>query len=747
MKANSATGVLCLLAVLVSICAVAQQSSTPNLLTNPEVNQPIQFDISRPLRDMATEVAPQIGFHAASPVRYPHLEQLMQSAQQSQPSDGALQTQPVAPVAATVGLNLLGVGSGFPGYSVPDAPPDVNLAVGDTQVLQWVNVSYAVFNKTTGAVVAGPVAGNAFWSGFGGGCQTANSGDPVILFDKIAHRWVAVQNVFSSPYLTCVAISTTSDATGSYYRFSYSQPGFPDYPKWGVMPDAYYQSQNNFGSGGNSYVGSRACAYERAKLLAGDSSAKQICFQTGTADDSLLPADLDSAGTLPPSGQSEVFLGTIDASSTNVYKYLFHADFTTPANSTFTGSGRTMPIAVSSFSLACGGFSACIVQRGVTDKLDSLGDRLMFRLAYRNFSDHQAWLVSHSVTAGSSTGMRWYEFRAPETSTSLSVYQQGTYAPDSSYRWMGSIAMDQSQNIALAYSVSSSTLYPSISYTGRVPTDALGTMESEASIVSGTGSQSDTSNRWGDYTSMVIDAADDCTFWYTAEYYASTASFNWSTRLASLKFPTCGGSQQPDFSISASPTSVTVPQGGQGGSTITTSALNGFNSAIALSSSGVPTGTTVAFNPATIPAPGSGTSAMTINVGSTTTPGTYPIAVTGNGGGVQHSTTVNLTVTGQTPDFTISASPTTRTVRRGSATTYTATLGALNGFNSSVSLSITGCPSRATCTFNPTSVTPPGSSTLTVSTTNRTQRRTYTLTINGTGGGKQHSTNVSLTVN
>jgi len=307
--------------------------------------------------------------------------------------------------------------------------------------------------------------------------------------------------------------------------------------------------------------------------------------------------------------------------------------------------------------------------------------------------------------------------------------------------------MDQSQNIALAYSLSSSTLFPSISYTGRLPTDPLGTMGSEASIVSGSGSQSDTSNRWGDYTSMVIDAADDCTFWYTAEYYTSTASFNWSTRLASLKFPTCGGSAQPDFSISASPTSVTVAQGNQGGSTITTGALNGFNSAIALSSSGVPTGTIVAFNPATIPAPGSGTSAMTISVGSTTTPGTYPITVTGNGGSVQHSTTISLTVTGVNPDFTITASPSSRTVRRGSATTYTATLAPSNGFNSSVSLSVSGCPSRATCSFNPTSLTPPGSSTLTVSTTNRTGRRTYSLTLTGTGGGKQHSANVTLTVN
>jgi hypothetical protein len=838
------------LALMPALLASAQETpAQPAVLTNPEVNYPIHFDISRPLRDMATEVQPQAGVHQASPVRYPNLQRLMEAARKGQqPEDGALQTSGGPLVSATLGLNLLGVGNGFPGYTVPDAPPDVNLAVGDTQVLQWVNVSYAVFNKTTGAIVAGPVAGNAFWSGFGGSCQTSNSGDPIIQWDKLAHRWLAVQNVFSSPYTTCIAVSTTADATGSYYRFSFPQNGFPDYPKWGIWTDGYYQSQNNFGSGGNSYSGVHACAYERAKLLAGDSTAKQVCFQTGSGDDSMLPGDLDSASTLPPSGQAEVFVGSIDYGSSNVYEYLFHVDFATPTNSTFTGAGRTMPIpGVASFSLACGG-GGCIPQRGTTALLDSLGDRLMYRLAYRNFSgDHQTWLVSHSVTAGSSVGERWYEFRAPENSTSLSVYQQGTFAPDSSYRWMGSIAMDQSQDIALGYSVSSSTLYPSISYTGRVPGDALGTMETEASIVSGTGSQLDTSNRWGDYTSMAIDAADDCTFWYTDEYYLTTTSFDWSTRLASLKFPSCGGgggdftisaspssltiaqgnqgtstitttisgsfnssitlsasgvpsgttvsfspnpipapgsgsstmtitvgnttpgtypitvtgngggiqhnttvtltvTGAPSFTISASPSSLTVTQGNQGTSTITTTAINGFNSAIALSATGMPTGVTVGFNPGTIPAPGTGNSTMTITVASNTATGTYPITVTGNGGGVQQSTTVTLTVTALAPDFTISASPSSQSVRRGSQAQYTATLKPLNGFGGTVSLTLSGCPGRSTCSFNPGSLIPPGNSTLTVSTTSRTRTGTYTLTITGTSGALRHSTNVSLTV-
>ena len=293
----------------------------------------------------------------------------MEASQRGQqPADGALQTTTGPLVGATLGLNLLGVGNGFPGYSVPDAPPDVNLAVGDTQVVQWVNVSYAVFDKTTGAVIAGPILGNAFWSGFGGACQTSNSGDIIIQWDKVAHRWFATQNVFSSPYMTCIAVSTTPDATGTYYRYAFPQPGFPDYPKWGIWPDAYYQSQNNFGSSGSSFVGAYVCAYDRTKMLAGNSGAQQICFQAGSFDDSLLPGDLDSAGSPPPSGEKEVYVGSIDNGGSSIYEYLFHVDFTTPSNSTFTGTGGSMPIAgIASFSLACGGFSACIPQKGITD--------------------------------------------------------------------------------------------------------------------------------------------------------------------------------------------------------------------------------------------------------------------------------------------------------------------------------------------------------------------------------------------
>ncbi len=491
-------------------------------------------------------VPQSVGYHQAPAVQIPHLALLEALAAKNQAAvDDALQLTPGPLVTATLGLNLLGVGVGFPGYSVPDAPTDVNLAVGDTQVVQWVNVSYAVFNKTTGAVVVGPVNGNAFWAGFGGTCQNNNDGDPIAQWDKHAHRWVMAQNVFVPPYATCVAISTTPDATGPYYRFQFPQPGFPDYPKWGIWRDAYYQAQNNFGNG-SGFLGARACAYESAKMLVGNSTAKQICFQATVNDDSMLPGDIDSLA-LPPLGQQELFLGTIDTGSTGVtkiYQYLFHVDFTVPSNSTFTGLNETMPLTVAAFSLGCGGFNACIPQSGTSSLLDSLGDRLMYRLAYRNFpktpKPHQTWLVSHSVnTPSGQVAERWYEFHAPETSTTLSVFQQSTYAPDTTYRWMGSLAMDRLQNILLGYSTSTSSTFPAIKFTGRLPTDPLNTMETEATIVLGTGSQVGTANRWGDYTSMALDAQDECTFWYTNQYYMATGQFAWSTHLASAKFPNC----------------------------------------------------------------------------------------------------------------------------------------------------------------------------------------------------------------
>jgi hypothetical protein len=534
------------LAVLNAPPAQAQGTTVAaQVATNPQVNGAVHFDVSPPIRDLAKSISPQFSAHQVHAVR---LKQQASGAVQTSAVDGALQTSTGPLVSATIGLNLLGVGNGFNGYVIPDAPTDVNLAVGDTQVVQWVNVSYAVFDKTSGAVIAGPIEGNQFWAGFGGPCETQNDGDIIVQWDKMAHRWLMVQNVFSAPFMTCVAVSTTPDATGSFFHYAFPQSnGLPDYPKWGVWVDGYYQHQNVFG--GPNGFGSEPCAYDRNSMLKGNLNAKQVCFFAPTIfDDGMLPADIDSPGILPAAGQPELYLGSIDntpPTSNVIYAYLFHANFSDPKKSTFTGFGGTLPISVPIFTLSCGGagFGDCVPQKANGSLLESIGDRLLYRLAYRNFGDHQSWLVVHDVTTvGGQVGERWYEFRALETAAIPALYQSGTFAGptgDSNFRWMGSIAMDKMGDIALGYSISSRQMFPSINYTGQTAGDPLGTMQAEATIINGTGSQKDTGGRWGDYTSMAIDEADGCTFWYTNQYYTDTAAFDWSTRLASIKFPNC----------------------------------------------------------------------------------------------------------------------------------------------------------------------------------------------------------------
>jgi hypothetical protein len=387
-----------------------------------------------------------------------------------------------------------------------------------------------VFDKATGALVMGPVAGNTVWAGFGGGCQTNNDGDPIVQYDKAANRWILTQfSVSTTPFLQCVAVSTTSDATGTYarYAFNYGNVDFPDYPKLGVWPDAYYISFNIFANG-RTFSGAKVCAYDRAAMLAG-AAATQQCFQLSNAFGGLLPSDLDGA-TAPPPGSPNYFV-SFGSNLLNVWR--FHVDWANPASTTLTGPTQ-LPVAA--FTPACNG-GACIVQPGTRQRLDSLGDRLMYRLAYRNRAGTESLVVNHSITAGSSVGVRWYELRIANQAPS--VFQQGTFAPDAAFRWMGSIASDKVGNIALGYSKSSATIPPSIAITGRTPADAPGTMQAETIAKPGVGSQVRRLSRWGDYSAMSVDPVDDCTFWYTTEYLKATGSFNWSTWITSFKLPGC----------------------------------------------------------------------------------------------------------------------------------------------------------------------------------------------------------------
>jgi hypothetical protein len=704
------------------------------------IRHDVHHDVSLPLSEMIKHAPPpSLARRRVEPMKRIPLPPELAAAQQ----DPVIQVGTVAPPTPPVTLGFEGLGNGQYGFSVTGAPPDTEGTVGATQYVQWVNTSFAIFNKSTGALIAGPTAGNTLWSGFGGGCQTNNDGDPIVLYDKLAQRWVFSQfSVSTTPYLQCIAVSTTSDATGTYNRYSFQYSNFDDYPKMSVWPDAYYETFNMF-AGGTTFVGADACAYNRSAMLTG-TAATQVCFQQGTSVGGLLPSDLD--GTAAPPAGSPNYMLYFGTNNLNLFK--FHVDFTTPSNSTFTGP---TVINVAAFSPLCGG-GTCVPQPSTTQQLDSLADRLMYRLAYRNFGSHESLVVNHSVVAGSGGGIRWYEIQNP--SGTPVVAQQSTFAPDSNYRWMGSVAMDQAGDLAVGYSVSSSSISPSVRFAGRVPTDPASTLESEVNIVSGSGSQTGSLSRWGDYSAMQIDPVDDCTFWFTEEYMKTTGSFNWNTRIANFKFPNCGTTATPDFTIGASPSSVTVNQGSNGTSTITITSLNGFNSATTLSASGLPSGVTAAFsaNPVTPPANGSATSTLTLTASATATTGAATVTITGTSGSTTHTTTINLTVnTGAQPNFTIGASPSSVVVTQGGNGTSTVTITSQNSFSSATTLSASGLPSGVAAAFSTNPVTPPANggatSTLTLTASATATTGTATVTVTGTSGSLTHSTTISLTVN
>ena len=530
-----------LTAALLAAASASVWAANPNDTVGPvEVSYSVFTDMSPALRDLSG-ASPFVSTQKQKQEK--PLKVLPNQGNALNQQDGALQSTTGPLVSTTGGLNFAGVGNGDYGFVPNSAPPDTSGAIGATQYVQWVNESFAVFDKTTGVIATGfPKAGNSIWAGFGGGCQQNNDGDPIVQYDKAANRWILTQfSVSTTPYTQCVAVSTSPNATGTYYRYAFTYANFNDYPKLGVWPDGYYTSFNMFN--GNTFVGSRVCAFDRAKMLVGDPSASQQCFQLPSSFGGLLPSDLDGS-TAPPMGSPNFFLN-FGANSLNLWK--FRVNFTTPANSTLTGP-TTIPVAA--FSAACSGGGACIPQPGTSNQLDSLADRLMYRLAYRNRGGVESLVVNHSVSAGgtkraSLTSVRWYELRNPSASTTMAagtpvVYQQGTLsASDGVSRWMGSVAMDKVGNIALGFSASSSSVLPSIRYTGRVPADTLGTMQSENIIQAGGGSQTGTLHRWGDYSAMTLDPVDDCTFWYTSEYLKASGSFNWSTRIASFKFPGC----------------------------------------------------------------------------------------------------------------------------------------------------------------------------------------------------------------
>jgi hypothetical protein len=526
----------------------------------PAVSVAARHDVSPPLRDIPQAPAAAGEANRDIPIRIPL--DLADRHHPSPPAPDPVQQSSVGTAATPTPIrNFDGISddenAAVLGFRV--VPPDTEGDVGTTRYVQVVNLLMAVYDKATGTRVFGPVRTNSIWTGFGGICETNNDGDPIVLYDDAADRWLVSQFAIGADGHQCIAISTTSDPAGSYFRYDFvvSPTFFNDYPKLGVWSDAYYMTANEFNG---SYRGVIAVAFERARMLAG-LSAQMVRFGPLTCAAecyfSMQPAHFEG-GTAPPAGEPAPFIQSWDdetwgtGSGPDGYRmFEFHVDWTTPASSTFTALPQ---VNTAEFDAEFCGFSrSCIPQPAPGEGLDVLGQFTMYRAQYRNFGTHQSLLVNHTVdvNGASRAGVRWAELRT--TGGAWFLHQTGTFAPaDGHHRWMGSAAINGQGDIAVGYSISSGSLFPSVRYVTRAAGDPLGTLPGgEVTLVAGAGVQQASSNRWGDYSTMSVDPSDDCTFWFTQEYYANSGSFDFKTRIGSFS-PCAGGGCTPTEPVEVS---------------------------------------------------------------------------------------------------------------------------------------------------------------------------------------------------
>ncbi len=433
------------------------------------------------------------------------------------------------------------------------APPDTNGAVGPDHYIQYVNLGWAIFDKTTGGHVLGsPFAGNTFWAGFGGPCETNNSGDPIVLYDHLADRWVFSQFITTNPGRQCFAVSTTSDPLGPYNLYDFLITGaFGDYPKVGLWTNAdgtqssYTMTTNDFAG---PFAGASLYVVERDEMLLGNNPATMVRFaQPPDANGTFFavqPPHLEG-NDVPPAGacatfsqmwDDEQFANVPVGGSDSYVFWQLCADWDTPASSTLTAPTF---VSVSEYDAEMCGFGACIPQPGTGNLLDPMGQFTMFRVIHRQHGGDWQFVITHGVdVGGNQAGVRWSHFSHAGGTFPPTLLDEGVYSPDSDNRWVPSAGIDSAGNIGIVYSVSSATTAPSIRFTGRSPGDPAGTLRVESSCVEGGGAQTGTT-RWGDYASVSVDPEDGCTFWATTEYIPTNTSFTWVTRVCSFRFASC----------------------------------------------------------------------------------------------------------------------------------------------------------------------------------------------------------------
>lgn len=461
-------------------------------------------------------------------------------------------------------------------------PPDTVGDVGPNHYVQTVNSSttaitaVGVFDKVTGALLAPVVSMASLFSTIGGACAANDDGDPIVLYDSFADRWLITQFVIGTePTRQCIAISQTGDPLGAYFAYEFVMPTdgdgkLNDYPHFGVWHNAYYMTDNQFNSAGTAFEGGGVFAFDRNKMVSGDPTATYIYFDVFPIDPNaggMLPSDADGLVPPPPAlnqlimeWRADEFGDPLDA----LRIYEFVPDFVTPASSTLT---VRPDLAIAAFDARQPAGRGDVEQFGGAN-LDSLSDRLLHRLQYRNVGTLAApqnrWAgnfgvnvsgVNPTSAATYQIAPRWFILQSAGTALPT-VLDQGTHAPDAgngatgNNRWMGSAALDSQGNLGVGFSRSSTTLRADIMIAGRLASDPPGSLaQGETIMFAAAGSQTSTSNRWGDYSSMNVDPVDDCTFWYTQEYYSTVSGANWRTRIGRFVYPSCTAPQRGTVAV------------------------------------------------------------------------------------------------------------------------------------------------------------------------------------------------------
>jgi hypothetical protein len=462
-----------------------------------------------------------------------------------------------------------GLGEGFTGHEFPDAGSaadasqgrggggrggiDISLAVGPDHIFEILNSNLAVFTKKgkkyngTGKLLYGAVPNNTVFAGFGARCGASNNSDSVVRYDQLADRWLIVVPVFTrppdnpqGPYAMCYAVSATPDPLGSYYRYEFQRPLFPDYPRPAIWPDGYYNPTSTSDNLLPDVITQKHdCIADRTKMLKGLPASEQCVVIDGGVF--MLNTDVDGK-RLPPAGAPNIMMSTGGTQlmkifeDDGIYFYKVHVDWSDPAKTTVSTPQK---IAVAPYHYLCDGqLSNCVSQPGTERRLDSQGDKLMQRLVYRNFGDHESILAEHSVaTAVHGGGVRWYEFRLNQQRDPV-LYQQSTYAPGGFYRWLASMAMDRKGDIGIGYSFGGDPNYTGQRFAARTANDSKGQLTFHESVLAEGHASQTGSLRWEDYTTVTIDPSDDCTFWFVGNYLKNGAASS-TTRIGSFMVPGC----------------------------------------------------------------------------------------------------------------------------------------------------------------------------------------------------------------